>query len=266
MTRFFIAFGILLVAMVPISHATIWHVTVSNFQFSPSDLVILQGDTVVWTNTNGNHSVQQTCSPTFFGNNPAPSPWVYTFVFNIPLGRYPYICGVHGSIMPGSITVQRRGIWSVIVRDFSFTPANLTITQGDTVVWSNVLGTHSVHELNGVFGNNIASAPWVYTFVFNVAAVNYNYECQRHPDFMQGTINILAPQPQPNPSRLTVSSDGTDAYLQWSGPCYAVFNVYKSTDPENWSGATMLAQTNDTSYVDFGPPDPQAFYRVVAKY
>ncbi len=83
-------------------------VTVSNFQFSPANLVIAVGDFVKWTNTDGLHSVDGSqatfpSNPESFGNSIG-SGWVYTFGFTIE-GVYNYQCSEHGSGMSGKITV-----------------------------------------------------------------------------------------------------------------------------------------------------------------
>jgi plastocyanin len=88
-----------------VSHA----VTASGLVFSPKELVIDAGDTVVWTNTSGTHNVNGSKSvypsnPESFGNDLG-TQWIYSFVFNLP-GVYDYRCDTHWtSGMTGTITV-----------------------------------------------------------------------------------------------------------------------------------------------------------------
>lgn len=85
---------------------------------------------------------------------------------------------------------------TVVVQNFNFTPANLIITQGDTVVFDNILGFHSVdgsqstYPLNPEsFSNSNASAPWTFMHVFNIAG-DYDYRCGVHTTSMFGTITV----------------------------------------------------------------------------
>lgn len=85
-------------------------VVASGMSFTPSSLIINQGDTVEWNNVSGFHNVNGTqatfpSNPVSFGNGAAGAPWTYTFVFNT-LGNYTYMCDVHGISMSGTITVQ----------------------------------------------------------------------------------------------------------------------------------------------------------------
>jgi len=95
---------------------------------------------------------------------------------------------------------------SVTVQNFSFSPANLTISHGDTVVWHCTSGFHNVHHLGNPsrFGNAAASAPWTYQFAFsNVGDSVFHYDCQIHPSQMQGTVTVAplaAPEPVARPS------------------------------------------------------------------
>lgn len=85
-------------------------VTVSSNQFTPSELTIDVGDTVVWTNVQGNHNVNGTVqsypeNPESFGNSVG-SGWTYSFVFTLP-GTYAYHCDPHELLgMVGEITVE----------------------------------------------------------------------------------------------------------------------------------------------------------------
>jgi len=88
-----------------ISHA----IGVTSNVFTPNELHISAGDTVVWTNTQGNHNVNGTQAtfpnnPESFGNDVGAG-WVFTHVFTIP-GDYDYRCNPHFSFgMTGKITV-----------------------------------------------------------------------------------------------------------------------------------------------------------------
>jgi len=87
---------------------------------------------------------------------------------------------------------------SVQVSSFVFTPNVLTIDEGDTVVWTNVGGTHNVNGTQSEFPSNPESfgndlgAGWVYSFVFNLAG-EYDYRCDPHwTAGMTGTITVLS--------------------------------------------------------------------------
>ena len=104
--------------------------------------------------------------------------------------------------------------WAVIdtvtVQNFSFTPANLTIHQGDTVVWHAIGGFHSVHHLGGLFGTHAGNAPWFYQFIFSsIGDSTFHYVCQVHPDQMQGTITVQVANAAPPPRQTGSASEFT---------------------------------------------------------
>lgn len=92
-------------------------VTVENFVFTPSDLTILVGDSVTWTNEEGFHNVvaddgafrcADGCDSNGGNGDPASTPWAFTLTFNDP-ETIAYFCEVHGgaggSGMSGTIEV-----------------------------------------------------------------------------------------------------------------------------------------------------------------
>ncbi len=98
-----------------------------------------------------------------------------------------------------------------------FNPANVTINQGDTVIWSNLGGSHTVtgdgaNNPNGdVFcGNNFFAAGGKCTNTFNTPGF-YRYRCIPHSfsftSGMVGTVTVLSAVPTPavltNAVRLT---------------------------------------------------------------
>lgn len=94
----------------PIQAQTYHNVNVTNFEFDPSNLVVNIGDTVVWTNSLGQHNVNGSQvtfpdNPESFKNGVGPEGWTLTVVFTIP-GNYGYRCDQHPDLMFGSITVS----------------------------------------------------------------------------------------------------------------------------------------------------------------
>jgi plastocyanin len=80
----------------------------------------------------------------------------------------------------------------------SFSPANITITQGDTVIWTRGSGEHNVMFTNGPAFDMPPTANDSWTtisrlFDTSFAATTYNYRCELHVgDGMIGTITVNA--------------------------------------------------------------------------
>ena len=82
---------------------------------------------------------------------------------------------------------------SVTIADFQFTPAQITINQGDTVTWTNNGPTpHSATAPDGSFDTGIFPAGQSRSHTFNDAGT-FSYICTPHPQ-MQGTIVVQASQ------------------------------------------------------------------------
>jgi len=68
----------------------------------------------------------------------------------------------------------------VTVQNFSFSPGELTITVGDVVRWTNVLGTHNVTADDNSFTSGPAApAPWEFTHTFTTVGL-HPYYCEPH--------------------------------------------------------------------------------------
>jgi plastocyanin len=185
--RWVYACAVGLVLVIP-AWAKIDTVLVRNFEFSPATITINEGDTVVWHDIQGEHNVHHTGTPSLFGNSPANAPWFYQFAFNnLPPDSYHYVCTVHG--FAGTVIIPH--IDTVIVKNYEFLPASITIFQGDTVVWHDIEGFHNVHHMGtpSLFGNTAANAPWFYQFVFTLPPDSYQYDCQIHG--FTGAVKVL---------------------------------------------------------------------------
>lgn len=98
--------------LTPCQSQTLHEVQATNFQFTPAALTINVGDTVRWTNTQGNHNVNGSLTTfpnnpeAFFSGAPANATWTYEYVFTTA-GHYDYRCDNHFSIgMVGTIDVS----------------------------------------------------------------------------------------------------------------------------------------------------------------
>jgi plastocyanin len=87
----------------------VFQVTIQNFAFQPSELVVPAGAEVQWTDLRGRHSVQ--AEDGSFKSEVLTANGTYKHRFDQP-GRYPYFCEFHGSAgghdMAGAIVVQSR--------------------------------------------------------------------------------------------------------------------------------------------------------------
>jgi LPXTG-motif cell wall-anchored protein len=82
---------------------------------------------------------------------------------------------------------------SVTIADFSFSPASLTINQGDTVTWVNNGPTpHSATANDGSFNTGILKAGASASHTFGQAGT-FSYYCQPHPN-MKATVVVQAAQ------------------------------------------------------------------------
>lgn len=77
----------------------------------------------------------------------------------------------------------------VTVQGFAFAPAALTISAGDTVVWSNQDSVaHTVTANGGEFGSSQIPSGGAYSHRFS-ASGSFPYHCSIHPQ-MHGTITV----------------------------------------------------------------------------
>jgi len=80
-------------------------VVLTGFVFTDADITISVGDTVIWRNDEGFHSVEADDN-SFTSGAPAQAPWTFKHVFTAK-GVNPYFCIVHvGQGMTGVVTVM----------------------------------------------------------------------------------------------------------------------------------------------------------------
>ncbi len=87
----------------------------------------------------------------------------------------------------------------------TFSSPALTVTQGDTVTWTNSGGMHNVHFDGVPAENSVAGPGWTVTRTFNTVG-SFHYVCDQHAPDMQGTVTVVAsttppPGEQPPPGQ-----------------------------------------------------------------
>ncbi|MCH7535892.1 MAG: T9SS type A sorting domain-containing protein [Bacteroidetes bacterium] len=94
------------------SYAAVFNVTVTSFLFSPSSIIVEEGDTVIWKFTSGMHNVNGTTAT--FGSNTdnfiSGVPGAvssYTYIFT-QVGTNDYQCNAHSGSMQGKVTVNMK--------------------------------------------------------------------------------------------------------------------------------------------------------------
>jgi plastocyanin len=116
-----------LLAISPLVKAQTSHaVDVTNNIYTPADIVIQQGDTIIWTNSQGFHNVNGTQAtypdnPESFGNSTGRN-WVFSHVFTEP-GFYDYQCDPHvGLGMVGTVTVESAAMDTLFINFSGMNP------------------------------------------------------------------------------------------------------------------------------------------------
>lgn len=125
------------------------YVAYGNFYFRPSDLTIHMGDTVIWTNAGGTHTVTGLSSgEPLCGGSTANA---CTNLFNIP-GTFRYQCDFHYSIgMTGVVQVLPSPAIPATLTNASWTNGNFVFTAVTTPNHTNIVQA----------ATNLAAASWI---------------------------------------------------------------------------------------------------------
>jgi amicyanin len=102
-------------------------------------------------------------------------------------------------LLASAPTSSRAATHQVDIVDFAFSPAELTITVGDTVTWTNRdQMIHTATSVNGAFDSGDLDVGESYSLTFT-APGTYDYLCTPHPS-MTGRIVVVAAAATPAPS------------------------------------------------------------------
>jgi plastocyanin len=101
-----ISLGILMAVSLAGSHAELHQVAIESSGFNPSDVSIIMGDSVQWTNYDGVER-SSTSDAGYWDSGAIEPGGYYIYTFNLDIGDYPYHC----SFFP-----NQTGVIRVVVR------------------------------------------------------------------------------------------------------------------------------------------------------
>src|SRR5258708_5610976 len=81
----------------------------------------------------------------------------------------------------------RAAVANVIVENFDFFPANVTITVGDSVAWVWTSGCHSTTSTSGLWDSGQQCSPFSFTNTFNCSGVFPYYSIS---EGFQATVTV----------------------------------------------------------------------------
>jgi plastocyanin len=156
------------------------HVTIQDDEFLPHSLTIAPGDTVIWTNIGGDHTVtsdDELFSSTTQGGAAIPFNGTFTHTFNAN-GRFPYYCQLHGAPggqgMSAAIRVAPPGENALPATPVNTTPATGAVNQST----SPTLSADAFSDTDE--GDVHASSQWILRTVADNAIILDTNEDAEH--------------------------------------------------------------------------------------
>ena len=171
----------------------------------------------------------------------------------------PMPIGTYGSGVVADHTINIVGL--------TFVPDDITIEQGDIVLWTNTTGVgHNVNGTQATYPNNpegftsgaVNSADWEYAHTFNVAGI-YDYVCDPHASAnMVGKITVNEPVGDPDPDAvadfINMMQNGNSTYNVWNNDYipFAVTSFDIVDSPSNGqamiTGDSIIVYNPDQDY------------------
>lgn len=160
----------------------------------------------------------------------------------------------------------------VTYQNFTFTPALLTVALGDTVIFTNRQGPHSVtgYDAEPFCGPTLTTAGGTCIVTFNTAG-SFRYRCVPHSltiaggfSGMVGSVKVVGPpdiKVQPN----SLALSGAEFSFQVDGLVVGKTNLVQfSSSLNSWTTAlTTVATNSSVIFRDSTATSPFRFYRVV---
>jgi plastocyanin len=98
---------------------------------------------------------------------------------------------VVGSASGASAAPAAAGQQAVAIDNFAFSPAEVTITVGSAVTWTNLQSArHTATSDTAIWDSDLLTQNATFAFTFNEAG-DFAYHCDVHPD-MLGVVHVIA--------------------------------------------------------------------------
>ena len=177
-----------------------------DFDFAPNQLTVNVGTTVTWTNDGGRPHTVTDRGGTFDTDPIAPGA-TGEVTFSTP-GTYRFFCRINPSRMNGLLTVEGDAALptrrvealdpAIEGAALSFSPADLSVPAGATIVFANVGGKpHTLTADDGSFDSGVVTpGPEGGRFAGSNATVTVSqpgtipFHCEVHPAAMKGTLTV----------------------------------------------------------------------------
>ena len=112
------------------------------------------------------------------------------FLAALTLGAMLTFVSVAGAQKASVAGAQKQATRTVLIQNFSFKPAHITIKRGTRVTWINKdMTTHTATANNGAFDSGLLRKGKGYSYTFKRAGKKYAYHCVPHP-YMMGTVTV----------------------------------------------------------------------------
>ena len=240
----------------------------------PASLEVAAGDIVTWRNEDDErHRIRSRDGPVEFDSGDLEPGDAFSYTFQVE-GGYPYLderddeaseffgtvvvgpapgastepapASASAAPLPATASTELPAIASaqpqasssrVDISDRTFVPADITVSVGDSVEWTNLDDEgHTVTATEGAFESGLMAGGVTFSEVFDTPGT-FDYVCAIHPE-MRGTVTVAAP-PDPVASDPAVGGDV---------PVSIVDMVYAPATVEVTAGTTVR-WTNDDSVI-----------------
>jgi plastocyanin len=100
------------------------------------------------------------------------------------------VAGAQKASVAGAQKQQKQATRTVLIQNFSFKPAHITIKRGTRVTWINKDSTtHTATANNGAFDSGRLRPGQRFSHTFKTAGRTNKYHCEIHPD-MRGSVVV----------------------------------------------------------------------------
>ena len=100
------------------------------------------------------------------------------------------VSGAQKASVAGAQIQQKQATRTVLIQNFSFKPAHITVKRGTRVTWINKdITKHTATANNGAFDSGVLRPGQRYSHTFKIAGRTNKYHCEIHP-FMRGSVTV----------------------------------------------------------------------------